>query len=114
MGAPTPYHAGRLRPRLDPCCDYIVFEAAESASHRLWPPLRRVLRSLRDGILTQRVHHDLLTGRSLLVVKLDPRKGEGVKRAVLNMRLSQEMVISLYNRQSTAPGQGHRNRVQNP
>lgn len=98
MAPKTPFRFSRIRHRLDPCCDYLVFETECGTSKKLWSLLRDMLQPLRAGILEQRVRNDRLSGRSQLVVKLDPRKGESVKRAILNMRLTPEVVIYVYNR----------------
>jgi hypothetical protein len=101
MAPQTPCRFKRFRLQLDPCCDYLVFETASAARSMVWSRLRRALKPYGTGILEQRVHHDRPAGRSQLVVKLHPHKGESLKRAALDMRLTPEIVIYIYSRRPT-------------
>ncbi len=96
-----PRRIQRLRPHLDPCCDYIIFEtrAAQRGKH-VWASIQAALEQFQGAILEQQIRWDRLSGYSTLVIKLDPQQSEPVKSAVLALVMNSDMIVSLYYRQT--------------
>jgi hypothetical protein len=100
----SPGEDSPLRPRLDPCCDYVVFETSPDQAGS-WTAVRRAMDAHRGDILEEALFGD--AHRARLVFKLAPEAAEAVKRAVLDMDLPEDLVVFVYHRFDEA-GEGSR------
>ena len=82
---------------MDPCCDYIVFETStEAESAARWEAILAQLAAHRRGIVARTTRRS--GARRQLTLKLDPHAAEAIKRAVLEMKLAEDIVVFVYHR----------------
>ena len=103
MDAHSPDDRRRWRPQLDPCCDYIVFEApAPRAFTWSWRTIKTALAPYELGFLSLDERQDPESGRRLLVVKLAEPFARQIRQAVEAMRMDADIVVYFYHRTQAA------------
>ncbi len=83
---------------MDPTCCHMIFEnLSEAGDANGFEDFRPIFLQHSEDVIEETSYHDRITGRSLLVVKIDPDRMETIKQELLNLKLPENVIIYMFS-----------------
>lgn len=87
-----------IKKGLDPSfCHMILENVSDSPGGNDFIDFRPILSGHSGDVIEEASYRDRITGRSLLVVKIDPTRMEMIKQKLLNMKLPEHIIIYMFS-----------------
>ncbi len=87
-----------IKKGLDPAFCHMIFEnVSEAPGINGFKDFRPIFSQHSGDVIEEASYHDKNTGRSLLVVKIDPNRMEMIKQELLNIKLPENIIIYMFS-----------------